>query len=151
MRRKRKRKRNSVSSLNLLSQICIHSRLLLSPETNTADGREEEHDTITKLARSHQKKRSKGDIPHSNTQAPDTLRLHTNPLRHANPALVIHRTTQVLQVRTKMRRKGISRAPVVVSRKLSLEDIADLAALKVREGFPDYDCNNNHGYEQERV
>lgn len=48
--RKEKRQRSSDSSLNLLPQIRIHSHLLLSPEANTADGREEEHDTITKLA-----------------------------------------------------------------------------------------------------
>lgn len=48
--RKEKKQKSSDSSLNLLPQIRIHSHLLLSPETTTADGREEEHDTITKLA-----------------------------------------------------------------------------------------------------
>lgn len=49
-----------------------------------------------------------------------------------------------------MRRKGIGRASVV-SCKLALEDVANLATLQVRERFPDYDCDNNHGDEQEEI
>lgn len=89
-------------------------------------------------------KREEKNVPQSNTQPPDTLRLQTNPLTGTNQSPVLQLSVQVGQVAAQFRGEGIRTGNVV-------GDLSDLITLEIREWLSDYNSHDNDSDEKEEV
>jgi hypothetical protein len=118
--------------------------LLLTPQTHTAEHREEKQNAIYRLAHKTPQKAAHSYSPQGNTQPPNSLRLQTNRLGRPNPRLIVDLPTDRSNVTVQMRRECIRR-------RILVPQLSQRRTLQVGQGLAHHHRDDDEPNKKEQV